>query len=214
MSAKLGFAAGLAVGVLAGSRAGRGLYDKSAAAASAVVHDPRVRSGASSALHRAGSAGSTVAGAAARKVTGKGKGPKEEGEGEGEGGGEGGSRTGAGSGGDGDRSGVGEFAGRGRSRRTGESRIGALVAGESRSEHRVRMKRLMGGVRGQRRGGVDESGGFGQGQVGASERGSVFGRHSNHDVNHSHSSAVSAPSVQVKPKGEADEAKKDEGGEG
>ncbi|HTJ72508.1 MAG TPA: hypothetical protein VL551_33530 [Actinospica sp.] len=72
MSAKLGFAAGLAVGLLAGSRAGRGLYDKSAAAASAVVRDPRVRSGASTALHKAGSAGSSVAGAAARKVKNRG----------------------------------------------------------------------------------------------------------------------------------------------
>ena len=73
MSAKLGFAAGLAVGLLAGSRAGRGLYDRSASAASAVVHDPRVRSGATSALHKAGSAGSSVAGSAARKVKGRGK---------------------------------------------------------------------------------------------------------------------------------------------
>ena len=78
MSVKLGFAAGLMVGVLAGSRAGRGLYDRSAAAATAVVHDPRVRSGASAALHRAGSAGSTVAGAAARKVRNRGKAAGEE----------------------------------------------------------------------------------------------------------------------------------------
>jgi hypothetical protein len=73
VSAKLGFAAGLAVGLLAGSRAGRGLYDRSASAASAVVHDPRVRSGATSALHKAGSAGSSVAGSAARRVKGRGK---------------------------------------------------------------------------------------------------------------------------------------------
>lgn len=68
MGAKLGFTAGLAVGLLAGSRAGRGLYDRTAAAATSVVHDPRVRRGASTALHKAGDAGSTVAGAAARKV--------------------------------------------------------------------------------------------------------------------------------------------------
>jgi hypothetical protein len=72
VSAKLGFAAGLAVGLLAGSRAGRGLYDRSASAASAVVHDPRVRGGATSVLHKAGSAGSSVAGSAARKVKGRG----------------------------------------------------------------------------------------------------------------------------------------------
>ena len=80
MSAKLGFTAGLAVGLLAGSRAGRGLYDRSAAAASAVVHDPRVRQGASSALHRVGSTGSTVAGAAARKITHRGDGRRDAGE--------------------------------------------------------------------------------------------------------------------------------------
>jgi hypothetical protein len=73
VSAKLGFAAGLAVGLLVGSRAGRGLYDRSVATASAVVHDPRVRSGATSAVHKAGSAGSSVAGAAARKVKNRGK---------------------------------------------------------------------------------------------------------------------------------------------
>lgn len=73
MSARLGFAAGLAVGLLAGSRAGRGLYDRSASAASAVVHDPRVRSGATSVLHKAGSAGSSVAGSAARKVKARSK---------------------------------------------------------------------------------------------------------------------------------------------
>ena len=79
MSAKLGFTAGLAVGLLAGSRAGRGLYDRSAAAASAVVQDPRVRRGASSALHRVGSTGSTVAGAAARKITHRGDGRRDAG---------------------------------------------------------------------------------------------------------------------------------------
>lgn len=73
MSAKLGFAAGLAVGLLVGSRAGRGLYDRSVATASAVVHDPRVRSGATSVVHKAGSAGSSAAGAAARKVKNRGK---------------------------------------------------------------------------------------------------------------------------------------------
>jgi hypothetical protein len=78
VSAKLGFAAGLAVGLLAGSRAGRGLYDKSAAAASAVVKDPRVRSGASNALHKAGDAGSSVAGAAARRVKNRGKADGED----------------------------------------------------------------------------------------------------------------------------------------
>jgi len=65
---KLGFTTGLAVGLLAGSRAGRGLYDKSAATATAVVNDPRVRQGATTALHKAGDAGSSVAGAAARKI--------------------------------------------------------------------------------------------------------------------------------------------------
>jgi hypothetical protein len=73
VSAKLGFAAGLAVGLLAGSRAGRGLYDRSVSAANSVVHDPRVRNGATSALHKAGDAGSSVAGAAARKVKSRGK---------------------------------------------------------------------------------------------------------------------------------------------
>jgi hypothetical protein len=77
VSAKLGFTAGLAVGLLAGSRAGRGLYDRSAAAASTVVHDPRVRQGASTAVHRIGSAGSTVAGAAARKITHRGDGRRD-----------------------------------------------------------------------------------------------------------------------------------------
>jgi hypothetical protein len=79
VSAKLGFAAGLAAGLLAGSRAGRGLYDRSAAAASAVVHDTRVRRGASTALQKVGNAGSSVAGAAARKVKNRGK---SDGEGE------------------------------------------------------------------------------------------------------------------------------------
>lgn len=73
MSAKLGFAAGLAVGLLAGSRAGRGLYDRSTAAASAVVNDPRVRSGASSVLNKAKTEGSSMAGAAVRKVKNRGK---------------------------------------------------------------------------------------------------------------------------------------------
>ncbi|HEX4788920.1 MAG TPA: hypothetical protein VH372_10695 [Actinospica sp.] len=68
MSAKLGFTTGLAVGLLAGSRAGRGLYDRAAAAATAVVNNPRVRRGASTALHKTGEASSSVAGAAARKV--------------------------------------------------------------------------------------------------------------------------------------------------
>ena len=81
MSAKLGFTAGLAVGLLAGSRAGRGLYDRSAATATAVVNDPRVRRGASTALHRAGAAGSSVAGAASRKITQRGRGEGDEGNG-------------------------------------------------------------------------------------------------------------------------------------
>lgn len=67
-SGKVGFAAGLCVGLLAGSRAGRGLYDRSAATASALMHDPRVRQGATTAAHRAGEAGSAVANAAARQV--------------------------------------------------------------------------------------------------------------------------------------------------
>ena len=87
MSAKLGFVAGLAVGVLAGSRAGRGLYDRTASAASAVVRDPRVRSGATTVMHKAGDAGSSVAGAAARKVKSRGKAdgdPAEDAEGNGD----------------------------------------------------------------------------------------------------------------------------------
>lgn len=85
------------------------------------------------------------------------------------------------------------------------------------------MKRLMGGVRGHRRGGVDGvdrvdgDGGFGQ--VSGGGRSSVFGRRLNRDVNHvnranhSHSSAVSAPSVQVRPKGEAGEREGGNAGE-
>lgn len=76
--AKLGFTAGLVVGLLAGSRAGRGLYDRTAATASTVVNDPRVRRAASTALHRAGSAGSSVAGAASRKVAHRGRGEADE----------------------------------------------------------------------------------------------------------------------------------------
>ena len=195
MSAKLGFAAGLAVGVLAGSRAGRGLYDRSAAAASAVVHDQRVRSGASAALHRAGSAGSTVAGAAARKVTGKGRVEKK-------------GEEGSGGGGEGD-------TGRGRGRSGGgRGRIGESAGGaDGGVESRVRMKRLMGGVRSHRHGGGDGDG------EGSGARGHGFGRHwshsalSNHSqVNHSHA-GVSAPSVQVRPKGDA-EGVKDEGSGG
>ena len=188
MSAKLGFAAGLAVGVLAGSRAGRGLYDRSAAAASAVVHDRRVRSGASAALHRAGSAGSTVAGAAARKVTGKGRVEKK-------------GEEGSGGGGEGDM-------GRGRGRSGGgRGRIGESVGGaDGGVQSRVRMKRLMGGVRSHRHGGGD---GDGEGSGGA--RGHGGGRHWGHSAlsNHSHV-GVSAPSVQVRPKGDA-EGLKDEG---
>ena len=195
MSAKLGFAAGLAVGVLAGSRAGRGIYDRSAAAASAVVHDPRVRSGASSALHRAGSAGSTVAGAAVRKVTGKGKadaeGKAEEGTtAEGEGGRDGGD------GGNGEHGRMGETGMAGSGEGTG--------VGESRTEQRVRMKRLMGGVRGHRR------------VAGDGVRGHVFSRHAQTQNGSHHSrSEVSAPSVQAKPTRGGDvEGVKDEGGEG
>ena len=192
MSAKLGFAAGLAVGVLAGSRAGRGLYDRSAAAASAVVHDQRVRSGASAALHRAGSAGSTVAGAAARKVTGTGRVEKKGEEG-----------SGSGSGGDG-----GSGSGSGRGRGGGRGRIGESAGGSDAGvESRVRMKRLMGGVRSHRHGGGDGDG------EGSGARGHGFGRHwshsalSNHSqVNHSHA-GVSAPSVQVRPKGDAEGVK-------
>lgn len=83
VGAKLGFTAGLTVGLLAGSRAGRGLYDRSAAAATAVVHDPRVRRGASTALHKAGSASASVAGAAARKVKHRGDGDGDEAEADG-----------------------------------------------------------------------------------------------------------------------------------
>jgi len=67
-SGKVGFAAGLCVGLLVGSRSGRGLYDKSAATASALMHDPRVRQGATTAAHRAGEAGSAAVGVAARQV--------------------------------------------------------------------------------------------------------------------------------------------------
>ena len=211
MSAKLGFAAGLAVGVLAGSRAGRGIYDRSAAAASAVVHDPRVRSGASSALHRAGSAGSTVAGAAARKVTGKGKGKGQDGEKGAEGAG---GEEKEGERGKARRGSVGGNRGRGRIGEMGEvgaagSRSGSdsgSDSGESRIENRVRMKRLMGGVRGHRRGAGGAGGDEAYGHVGAGgwvsgARGHVFSRHSENGSHHSRS-GVSAPSVQPKPKGE------------
>ena len=201
MSARLGFAAGLAVGVLAGSRAGRGIYDRSASAASAVVHDPRVRSGASAALHRAGSAGSTVAGAAARKVTGRGKkAASEDGESPGvEGDGE---RRVEGGG----QARVGKLGGRGGkvSKIAGGGKAGKVAgsvtedgAGDPRVEHRVTMKRLMGGVRGHRNGGG--------GRVAGQEH--VFLRHGhrsghrtdgNDNVN---GNGVSAPSVQAKPKG-------------
>lgn len=67
-SGKAGFAVGLCVGLLVGSRSGRGLYDRSAAAANAVVNDPRVRRGATTAAQRAGEAGNAMAGAAARQV--------------------------------------------------------------------------------------------------------------------------------------------------
>ena len=190
MSAKFGFAAGLAVGVLAGSRAGRGLYDRSAAAASAVVHDPRVRSGASTALHRAGSAGSTVAGAAARKVTGRGKKTGAEGEDAGRG-------DGTSVEGDGERRIEGGARARIRAGKVGRAGTGAgrvdvdevgdAAAGESRVEHRIRMKRLMGGVRGHRR-----EGGGTNGQK------YVFVRHSHHPGHLNN--GVSAPSVQAKPK--------------
>ena len=67
-SGKVGFAAGLCVGLLVGSRSGRGLYDKSAATANSLMHDPRVRRGATTAAQRAGEAGTMMAGAAARQV--------------------------------------------------------------------------------------------------------------------------------------------------
>jgi len=67
-SGKVGFAAGLCVGLLVGSRSGRGLYDKSAATANSLMHDPRVRRGATTAAQRAGDAGTAMAGAAARQV--------------------------------------------------------------------------------------------------------------------------------------------------
>lgn len=97
MSGKLGFTAGLAVGLLAGSRAGRGLYDRSAATASSVVNDPRVRRGASTALHKAGCAGSSVAGAASRKVTQRVRGEAGEHDGDGGDGRDDGTSDGAGS---------------------------------------------------------------------------------------------------------------------
>ncbi|WP_034264946.1 hypothetical protein [Actinospica robiniae] len=67
-SGKVGFTAGLCVGLLVGSRAGRGLYDKSAATANSLMHDPRVRQGATTAAQKAGEAGTIMAGAAARQV--------------------------------------------------------------------------------------------------------------------------------------------------
>jgi hypothetical protein len=252
VSAKLGFAAGLAIGVLAGSRAGRGLYDRSASAASAVVHDPRVRSGASAALHRAGSAGTTVAGAAARKATGRGNGKgKKVGEADGEAG-----RGDGGGEGDGERRvGVGgrgrKWAGAVGMTRIGDPRVAGMtragdpreagltevgepgvaemtgagdprVAGESQVEHRVRMRRLTGGMRGHRRG---TSGVAGQEQAvgGGQSRGHVFMRHSYRSsyptngasANGSPVRGASAPSVQAKPKGgaqgPADEGKESNG---
>ena len=204
MSAKLGFAAGLAVGVLAGSRAGRGVYDRSAAAASAVVHDPRVSSGASAALHRAGSAGSTVAGAAARKVTGRGK----------KAGAEDGESAGSGSGVEGDGERRVEGGGVARAGKVGIGRGGGKAgkaagavtedgAGESRVEHRVTMKRLMGGVRGHRNGG--------SGRVAGQEH--VFLRHAHRSGYRTSANGVSAPSVQAKPKG-GSEGSVDGGGSG
>jgi hypothetical protein len=120
VSAKLGFTAGLAIGLLAGSRAGRGLYDRSAATAQAVVNDPRVRRGASTVLHKAGAAGSSVAGAASRKVTQRGRGEANEQDGD-DGRGDGAADAAAG----------GDERGRGGDRRTGAAHHGRGLAGHS-----------------------------------------------------------------------------------
>lgn len=142
MSAKLGFTAGLAVGLLAGSRAGRGLYDRSAATASSVVNDPRVRRGASTALHKAGAAGSSVAGAAGRKVTQRGRGEADE-QG-GDGGRDDGTADGAGS---------GDGRGRAGDRRRGVAHQGHGPAGHSGDGGGWRRR-----GRGRGRGRVRESG--------------------------------------------------------
>ena len=182
MSAKLGFAAGLAVGLLAGSRAGRGLYDRSASAASAAVHDPRVRGGATSVLHKAGSAGSSVAGSAARKVKGLGK-TDAEGTGETSEGVEGAEGNGE------ERDGA---ALRGRTKR--------LIGGARKRAHGVRVNGHGAGAKGT---------GFGAGVKGAGVKGSGVkisrphlhrAGHGEHSQNGARHVGMSAPSVQPKPK--------------
>ena len=132
MSAKMGFTAGLAVGLLAGSRAGRGLYDRSAAAATSVVNDPRVRRGASSALHKAGSAGSAVAGAAARKVRHHGETDGEASESEG---------------GDGAAGGRGTSKGKGKEKGKAGRRMGMGMKAGKQARQERRGRRDAGGDR-------------------------------------------------------------------
>jgi len=192
VSAKLGFAAGLAVGLLAGSRAGRGLYDRSASAASAVVHDPRVRSGATSALHKAGSAGSSVAGSAARKVKGRGKADAEREEGETSEGVEGGEGK------DEERDGA---ALRGRTKR--------LIGGARKRAHGVRMNGHGAGVKGTGFGSGVKGTGFGSGvkiarphlhRSGHGEQPENAARHAGESQNGARHAGMSAPYVQPKPK--------------
>lgn len=129
-------------------------------------------------MHRAGSAGSTVAGAAARKVTGRGKKTASE---DGEG---------PGVEGDGERWDEDEVEKEARAGKVGRGEKGDS-AGEPGVEHRVTMKRLMVGVRGHRNGGW--------GRVAGQEH--VLLRHAHRSGYRTNGNGVSAPSVQAKPKG-------------
>ena len=66
---KIYFAAGAVVGLLTGSRLGRGLYDRTAKAAGALAGNPTVRSGVTSAGGRAVDAAKSAGGGVGHKVS-------------------------------------------------------------------------------------------------------------------------------------------------
>ena len=69
MKGKFYFAAGAVVGLLTGSRLGRGLYDRTAKAAGAVAGNTTVRQGVTSAGERAVDAAKSAGGGLGHKVT-------------------------------------------------------------------------------------------------------------------------------------------------
>jgi hypothetical protein len=68
MKAKISFVSGIALGMLAGSKIGPGLYTRVASAVSSLAADPRVRRGATSAGDRAAHVAKAAGTSAAQQV--------------------------------------------------------------------------------------------------------------------------------------------------